>query len=137
MRSLVEEAGLSDVIEIDSAGTIGIHAGNPPDSRMTAAATARGIPMVGQSRKIRAEDLQAFDWVFVMDEQNLEDVRELAETIEVTANVALFCNFCTKHTDVVVPDPYYGGPEGFEKVLDLLEDGCAGFLASEHVRKTG
>ncbi|MEM9280927.1 MAG: low molecular weight protein-tyrosine-phosphatase [Verrucomicrobiota bacterium] len=129
MRHLVIDEGLDEAFEIASAGTAGWHIGNPPDSRMTAAATARGIPMTGRARQAEAKDFSEFDWIFAMDQSNYEDLLALREQCEYpTARLVLFCEFCESHEESEVPDPYYGGPEGFEKVLDLLEDGCAAFL---------
>lgn len=129
MRSQVEAEGLAGEIDVDSAGTIDFHAGNPPDPRMIQAAEARGIPMKGAARQVRREDLSRFDWILAMDRSNLRELVELEKRSgETPARIALFCEFCEEHDEEEVPDPYYGGPEGFEKVLDLLEDGCASFL---------
>ena len=130
MRHLLEEQGASHAFELDSAGTIRLHAGNPPDSRMTLAAKQRGIPMTGRARQIVGEDLERFDWILVMDRENLADVQTLARHHgRGNAQVTLFCDFCEAEPDAEeVPDPYYGGPEGFERVLDLLEDGCGGLI---------
>lgn len=129
MRSVSEKEGLGDRVVIDSAGTIGLHTGDPPDHRMTRAARRRGIRMAGQARQITVADLDSFDWVLVMDEENLADVQALAgRNGGGSARIAMFCEFCTAHEENEVPDPYYGGPEGFEKVLDLLEDGCSGII---------
>jgi len=125
MRHLAESEGLSDRLEIDSAGTIGLHTGHPPDERMTEAARQRGIPMKRQARQITVEDLDAFDHILVMDRDNLDDVEMLAvDANGHKATISMFCDYCTGYTDIEVPDPYYGGPDGFEKVLDLIEDGC-------------
>lgn len=129
MRHLIEQEGLSDHFKLDSAGTAGWHTGNPPDSRMTAAARNRGITMLGRARQVKPTDFERFDWIFAMDSSNyrdLEDVRDRCPNP--TAKLVLFCDFCEEHEETEVPDPYYGGPEGFEKVLDLLEDGCSSFL---------
>ena len=130
MRHYLDQQGLSHAFELDSAGTIRLHAGNAPDARMTAAAKSRGIPMSGRARQIVGADLENFDWVLVMDRENLADVHALARHHgRGQAQVALFCDFCDAEPDTEeVPDPYYGGPEGFERVLDLLEDGCRGLL---------
>lgn len=122
---MVEAEGLSDQIEVDSAGTIGYHTGNPPDPRMTRAAEARGIRMIGSARQVEPEDLEKFDWVFAMDHDNYADLKDLEKICSAPrANIVMFCEFCKAHDEEEVPDPYYGGAEGFEKVLDLLEDGC-------------
>ena len=129
MRAQVESEGISDQFEIDSAGTIGHHIGNPPDARMTKAAEARGIKMCGAARQVQAKDLERFDWVFAMDRDNYRDLKELeGESANPTSKIVMFCDFCEEHDEEEVPDPYYGGAEGFEKVLDLLEDGCGVFV---------
>ncbi|MCB1065117.1 MAG: low molecular weight phosphotyrosine protein phosphatase, partial [Verrucomicrobiae bacterium] len=129
MRHLLDQQGLSHAFALDSAGTIRLHAGNPPDARMTEAARARGIPMTGAARQVEGRDLENFDWVLVMDRDNLSDVQIMASHHgKGNARVAMFCDFCDENDDDEVPDPYYGGPEGFEKVLDLLEDGCRGMI---------
>lgn len=129
MRYLVEEESLTGDFEIDSAGTEGWHTGNPPDARMTAAARKRGIPMRGSARQVVPGDFSHFDWIFAMDRSNHENLAEVRECCsDPTARLVLFCDFCEEHSEAEVPDPYYGGAEGFEKVLDLLEDGCGAFL---------
>lgn len=129
MHHLIEEAGLADHFEMDSAGTAGWHVGKKPDSRMTTAARNRGIPMQGRARQVSPEDFASFDWIFAMDRSNYADLVEVREQCpDPTARLVLFCEFCERHDETEVPDPYYGGPEGFEKVLDLLEDGCGAFL---------
>lgn len=129
MRHLVAEAGLTSEFEIDSAGTAAWHTGNPPDERMTRAAESRGIAMRGRARQVTPEDFENFDWIFAMDDSNFEDLLETREACpNPTARLIRFCELCEDHEETEVPDPYYGGPEGFEKVLDLLEDGCSAFL---------
>lgn len=129
MRHVVESEGLSEHFEIDSAGTAGYHVGNPPDARMTAAAQKRGFTMRGRARQVKPADFENFDFIFAMDRANYEDLLDVRDRCEApTAELRLFCTYCTEHDDEEVPDPYYGGPEGFEYVLDLLEDGCAEFL---------
>jgi protein-tyrosine phosphatase len=126
---MVTDAGLSDRIEIDSAGTLGMHTGNRADSRMRAAASERGYDLTSRARKVVAADLDHFDLVLTMDEDNRRNVLALAQTDVQRARVRPFCSFCQTHQETEVPDPYYGGPQGFERVLDLLEDGCLGVLA--------
>lgn len=129
MRHLIQQEGLIDSFELDSAGTAGWHTGKSPDSRMTAAARNRNIPMTGHARRVSPSDFSRFDWIFAMDRSNYEDLLEVREQCPApTARLVLFCEFCEEHAETEVPDPYYGGPEGFEKVLDLLEDGCGSFL---------
>jgi protein-tyrosine phosphatase len=129
MNHLLGREGLASQFEVDSAGTAGYHIGNPPDLRMTKAARGRGIGMTGRARQVKPADFEEFDWVFAMDRSNLEDLQCVRQKAgNPTARLVLFCEFCERHDEREVPDPYYGGPEGFEKVLDLLEDGCSVFL---------
>ena len=129
MRRLVDLDRLSDKIECDSAGTIDFHTGKSPDARMCRAGAARGIEIKGAARQVRRSDLDEFDLVLAMDRENLRDIQRLDRKSKGTATVKLFCNYCTEHSHTDVPDPYYGGDEGFETVLNLLEDGCKGLLA--------
>lgn len=133
MHSQVAAAGLAEQVRIDSAGTAGWHRGKRPDARMLAAAAGRGYELTSFARQFEAEDLAGFDLVVVMDESNRRDLGALDPEGRHAAKVRLFCEFCTRHDLREVPDPYYGGPEGFEQVLDLLEDGCAGLL--RHVQE--
>ena len=125
-RHLVAEAGRDAEFEIDSAGTIGYHAGATADSRMQAAARQRGFSLDSISRRIRAEDFKRFDWIVVMDEDNYRDVSVMDNGGG--AQLIRMCSYCTQYGDDEVPDPYYGGAAGFEYVLDMLEDACAEFL---------
>ncbi len=129
MRHLLEKQGLSQYFSLDSAGTIRLHTGNPPDARMIEAARKRGIAMTGTARQVQGTDLENFDWVLVMDRDNLNDVQIMASHHgKGDARVAMFCDFCDENDGDEVPDPYYGGAEGFDRVLDLLEDGCRGMI---------
>jgi len=127
MRALLERSGRSG-IKCDSAGTLDAHAGSPPDPRMSEAGQRRGLPMTGQARCVRGEDFETFDLILAMDRANWEDLSQIAPRAESMNKVQLFCEYCTKHAEKEVPDPYYGGAQGFEHVLDLLEDGCQGIL---------
>jgi protein-tyrosine phosphatase len=131
MRQVAESAGVADRFHLDSAGTISMHTGNPPDARMGKALNRRGFPTTGEARQVRTEDLEAFDLILAMDNDNLDYLRDLQSRrpdAERLARIQLFCDFCRRHEEDEVPDPYYGGAEGFERVIDLLEDGCAGIL---------
>ncbi len=128
-RALVEDAGLDDQIRIDSAGTLGYHAGEPADSRMRQSAQNRGYALTSRARQIMAADLDEFDLILTMDEDNYHNVLALADNDAQRDRVKSFCDFCVDHDNRSVPDPYYGGADGFETVLDLLEDGCRGVLA--------
>lgn len=133
MQSMIEEAGLSAAIRIDSAGTEGWHHGKLPDARMREAAKARGYTLHSRARQVRRGDLETFDLILAMDADNLRNLRALDPAGRHHGKIRAFCEFCTIHTEQEVPDPYYGGPEGFEKVLDLLEDGCTNVL--RHISK--
>jgi protein-tyrosine phosphatase len=134
MHALVESKGYADRVSIRSAGTAGWHAGKLPDQRMRTAAQNRGYDLSSRARQVTTNDLQDYDLVLVMDRQNLRDLRSLDLTSQFSSKIRLFCEFCTDHQESEVPDPYYGGEQGFELVLDLLEDGCRGVLA--HISST-
>lgn len=127
-RKLVVESGSTARFDIDSAGTIGFHQGAPPDQRMAATLERRGYAVEGRARKITPQDLLDFDLILTMDEDNLTSVRELDADGELLTKVRPFVEFCSVHTDLRVPDPYYGGQRGFDHVIELLEDGCQGVL---------
>ncbi|KAF8009464.1 hypothetical protein BT93_J0454 [Corymbia citriodora subsp. variegata] len=137
-RDLVKKRGLASTFNIDSAGTIDYHEGNLSDPRMRTAAKRRGVEITSISRPIRPCDFSDFDLILAMDKQNREDILEafnrwkFRETLPEDAHkkVKLMCSYCKKHDESEVPDPYYGGPQGFEKVLDLLEDACESLLDS-------
>ncbi|MEM6910331.1 MAG: low molecular weight protein-tyrosine-phosphatase [Verrucomicrobiota bacterium] len=128
MRSLIEEEGLGQQLACDSAGTIGYHQGNPPDERMSAAGQERGYPFTGSARQVEPQDLQDFHLVLAMDHANLKDLQRMR--VPKGVEPRLFCEFCREHEESAVPDPYYGGDAGFRHVLDLIEDGCRGILAT-------
>jgi len=127
-QHLVNQAGLSDRFEIESAGTIGFHSGSPPDHRMQETMRARKIPVIGRARQLKASDLEYYDLILAMDRDNFEDARNLDPEGRHHAKVRLFCDYCTEHEEYEVPDPYYGGPHGFEYALNLIEDGCTNLL---------
>jgi protein-tyrosine phosphatase len=132
MRKLVREAGLDDRITLDSAGTGGWHVGSAPDERATAAARARGIDLEGAARKVAPEDFERFDLILAMDRSNLRDLQELAPDPAARERVRLLREFdpaSAGASDLDVPDPYYGGPGGFDEVLDLVGAACVGLLA--------
>ena len=129
MRRLVEEAGMGDRFEIDSAGILSYHRGELPDPRMRAHAARRGYRLTHRSRPVTTDDFLHFDLIIGMDARNMDDLRERAPSPEEWAKLRRMTDFALAHTDADhVPDPYYGGAEGFEYVLDLLEDACAGLL---------
>jgi protein-tyrosine phosphatase len=124
----LELRGLSEAFEVDSAGTGSWHAGKPADRRMRAAAANRGIHLPSRARQIVAGDLDRFDRILTMDKDNLAAVRALARAAGSRALIEPISHHCRVHRVREIPDPYYGGPDGFEHVLDLLEDACAGLL---------
>lgn len=130
LRHLVKDAGLENVVEIDSAGTHDYHPGKAPDHRMTRILTTRGITNHGYGRQFVADDLSNFDLILVMDSENLENIRTLDSENRYIPKVKRMTDFCVEiaHQIPDVPDPYYGGAEGFEFVADLLTDGCRGVL---------
>ena len=128
MNHLISEAGLTDKIICDSAGTSGYHIGAPPDRRMYAAAIRRSLELQGRSRKLKPVDLQQFDMILAMDRENYQDILYLDREGKYENKVYLMCDFATEKTDKEVPDPYYGGQDGFDYVIDLLFDACSGLL---------
>jgi protein-tyrosine phosphatase len=128
MNYLVAREGLSDKISCDSAGTCSYHIGSPPDSRMRAAARKRGLELKGKARQIEHGDLEYFDLILAMDKSNHYEIIALDRLKQYQHKVKLICEFATQHSDLEVPDPYYGGEEGFNYVIDLLLDACAGLL---------
>lgn len=129
MRRLVAERGLEGVIEIDSAGTYGGHAGDLPDRRMRVHAQRRGYNLTHRSRRVTGADLDLFDLIVGMDSSNVNDLRSMAATLTEVEKIVPMGRFIRRfpHYDHV-PDPYYEGSEGFELVLDLLEDACEALL---------
>lgn len=125
-RKLVADAGRSDEFEIDSAGTIGYHAGERADSRMRAAASGRGYSLDSRARRVEYSDFDEFDLVVAMDNANFRELAQMENGQG--AQLVRMCDYCTRHDHREVPDPYYGGPSGFETVLDILEDACANLL---------
>lgn len=129
MEQMVQQQGLDDAIGIDSAGTYGGHAGELPDPRMRTAAANRGYNLTHRSRKVREDDFYDFDMIIVMDDSNYENVARLAPERKYLDKVYRFVEFSKNFPEwSYVPDPYYEGREGFELVLDMLEDGCSELL---------
>lgn len=129
MRHIAGGEGLGDELDIDSAGTYGGHAGELPDRRMRLAAEKRGYTLTHRARMLREADFERFDLIVVMDDMNYEAAHRLAPSRAAAAKIFRMADFCRRHTDrTYVPDPYYEGHEGFELVLDMLEDGCEGVL---------
>ena len=125
---MVKDAGCEDDFDIDSAGTIGFHKGKPPDARMAAHLAKNGYKVEGRSRQLTPNDLCGFDLILTMDEDNLADALSLDPSGKFHHKVRPFTDFLTDHDEPRIPDPYYGGDEGFAHVIELLEDGCANLL---------
>jgi protein-tyrosine phosphatase len=133
---LLAQEGLEDAFVVDSAGTGGWHVGRPADPRMRAAAARRGIALPSRARQLEAADLQRFDHILTMDDDNLAAVQALArrQGPKAVAVVTPMVHYCRRLASREVPDPYYGGDDGFEQVLDLLDDACAGLLEALRIR---
>jgi protein-tyrosine phosphatase len=131
MRTLVEQAGLHDSVELDSAGTGAWHVGSPPDRRAAEAASARGIALDGTARQVRAQDFLDFDLLVAMDRENLRELRQQAPGEAARAKVRLLREFDPAGAGsdgLDVPDPYYGAAGGFDEVFELVHAACEGLL---------
>lgn len=122
----LKERGLSDEYHVDSAGTGAWHVGELADSRMRKHASLRGYDLVSRARQVKEEDFDDFDIIIAMDGSNYRNLQNLCP--DGAAELRMMTDFCSEYDDQEVPDPYYGGEEGFEHVLDLLEDACGGLL---------
>lgn len=128
MLKLIKDAGLENKYQIDSAGILDYHEGELPDSRMRMHASKRGYNLVSHSRPVRTEDFYNFDLIIGMDDRNIADLHDRAPSPAEISKIHRMTDYCTSHDANHVPDPYYGGSNGFEFVIDLLEDACAGLL---------
>jgi protein-tyrosine phosphatase len=129
---IVHEAGLAEVIEIDSAGTHAYHVGEPPDTRAQRSALQRGIDIsLLRARRARTEDFEYFDLVLAMDEDNYQHLLQICPD-EHQEKLQLFLDYAPHLEYREVPDPYYGGAKGFDTVLDMVEQAAYGLL--EHIR---
>ncbi len=134
MRELVRAEGLEHAIRVASAGTAGYHVGEPPDRRAQAAARRRGIALESRGRQFSDDDWQRFDYSLAMDESNLEDLVARAPSKELARKVRLFRSFDPSAPEgASVPDPYYGGPRGFDEVLDMCDSAARGLI--EQIRR--
>ncbi|MBI5040066.1 MAG: low molecular weight phosphotyrosine protein phosphatase [Gammaproteobacteria bacterium] len=133
-ETLVQREGLAQRIEIDSAGTHAYHIGEPPDKRAQEAAKRRGVDLsVQRARKVQPADFLEFDYVLAMDRSNYEDLRAICHP-DYEERLRLFLEFAPQAGEQDVPDPYYGGAQGFERVLDLIEAAAEGLLAEMRAR---
>ncbi len=130
--AMVKSAGLSDQIVVDSCGTSGWHIGNPPDERSVAMAAERGFDLsVLRASQIQIQDFETFDYVLAMDEQNLLDLKAIAPA-DYAGHLDLLLNFDSSTEIGEVPDPYYGGEEGFVLAVELIEAACEELL--KHIK---
>ncbi|HQR02982.1 MAG: low molecular weight phosphotyrosine protein phosphatase [Proteobacteria bacterium] len=128
LRTLAAREGLSSEVEVDSAGTHDYHVGEPPDRRTVKAATRRGYDLSKlRARQVVAADFEHFDWILAMDQGHLKHLQSMASSFS-RHKLALFLDCAEGTRGQDVPDPYYGGAEGFETVLDLVEQGAFGLL---------
>jgi protein-tyrosine phosphatase len=130
-RTLVAQRGLEDRFDIDSAGTGGWHAGEPPDTRAMEVAARNGVRLTSRARQVTRTDLERFDWVIAMDRDNLTALEGLATSARAQSVLHLLRAFdpAGGATDNEVPDPYYGGPSGFVNVYEMVDRSCAALLA--------
>lgn len=128
MLDLLRKKGLSNQFIIDSAGTNGYHNGELPDSRMRKHAAMRGFDLVHRSRQVKTEDFYDFDLVIGMDDRNISNLRDLSPSPEEDKKIYRMVDFLVNKEADYIPDPYYGGADGFELVMDLLEDACEGLI---------
>jgi protein-tyrosine phosphatase len=128
MKKYIDEAALTHKIHIDSAGTHNYHEGELPDARMRQHAFQRGYELTHHSRPVKTDDFDNFDLILAMDDSNLRDLMRKAPTVEAQKKIKRITDYCSIHTLDHVPDPYYGGAEGFNWLSILLEDACKGLL---------
>jgi protein-tyrosine phosphatase len=125
-EGVLRREGLEGEVYVDSAGTGAWHVGSPPDERALSTASLRGVDISSQrARRITPEDCQDFDYILTMDEDNYRTVAALCRG---SAVVRPFLDYATDSPEREVSDPYYGGPDGFEHVLDLVEEASEGLL---------
>ncbi len=129
MAHLVDEAGLTDAIHVESAGTAGWHVGEGPDPRTAGEARRRGVPMRHTAQQFTSRDFARFDLVLAMDDENLRNLIAIAPDGVAAGRVQMLLRYDSlSEPGAAVPDPYYGGPEGFAHVFDLVERACRGLL---------
>ncbi len=136
-RALVNEQGLSDRISADSCGTSTWHIGSPPDNRARGEAKRRGISIDGlRARALKPDDFDIFDYILAMDSSNLLNLEATCPDVH-RVKVRLLLEFAPGHPEREVPDPYYGGAEGFAQVFDMIDAAAAGLLADIQRRHLG
>ena len=123
-----EEAGVDGKYSVDSAGTAAWHVGEPPDPRMRKTAETHGVNYTGIGRQVRESDFEDFDWIIAMDQNNRRDLMDVVDSSEKQAKIKLLREFDPDPGDAGVPDPYYGGAEGFETTYRIVERSVRGLL---------
>lgn len=126
MESIIAQHSEWTTVEIDSAGILNYHEGELPDSRMRMHASRRGYQLTHRSRPVVTDDFDNFDLIIGMDDRNIDDLKKLAPSIEAENKIHRMTDYAIQTNMDYVPDPYYGGANGFELVIDLLEDCCKG-----------
>jgi protein-tyrosine phosphatase len=125
---LLQQKGLTDSFQVDSAGTSSFHNGERADERMREHALKRGIELPSRARQFVSKDFQRFDHIVVMDDSNFENCKKLVMHVEEIEKIIKMAAFCPESGENEVPDPYYGGAAGFEKVIDMVTEGCENLL---------
>jgi protein-tyrosine phosphatase len=134
LRHKVTALGLGQKVFIESAGIGDWHAGELPDPRMRQHAAKRGYTLESRARQVKRRDFDDFDLILAMDRANVSGLQAIARIGSGSMDkVRLFCEFAHQRTEAEVPDPYYDGPQGFETVMDIIEDGCDGLIT--HIRQ--
>jgi protein-tyrosine phosphatase len=134
MKHLISEKGLEDKLEVDSAGTLGYHNGDLPDPRMRRQGARRDYVFDSHARKFTVNDFDDFDIILAMDDSNYNNIMKLSPDLESQKKVHRMVEFSQEYGYDHIPDPYNMGTDGFELVLDLLEDACDGLM--KHIEKT-
>ena len=128
MRKKIQERGWSGWLSVDSAGTHAYHVGEPPDTRSQAHAAQRGYDLADlRARRVDNSDFDRFDYIVAMDDEHFDILRAKCPPHH-ASKLAMMMHHARRHHSEIVPDPYYGGPAGFEEVLDYLEDACDGMF---------
>jgi protein-tyrosine phosphatase len=139
LRQRLRDAGLADEVEVESAGTGGWHVGHPPDRRASAAAAARGVTLESRAQRLDRSHFDDFDLILAMDRDNVADAQAVAPSAEAAAKLRLFREYdplAVRSGELDVPDPYYGGEDGFEEVLDMIEQASDGLIAEIRAART-
>jgi protein-tyrosine phosphatase len=135
-QQMVRQAGLEEVVQVGSAGTHAFHAGEAPDKRAQATASKRGYDISGlRARRIKDKDFEDYDMILAMDWDNLALLQQMAPK-SAHHKLQLLMRFASDHESATIPDPYYGNQQGFEQVLDYIEDACNGLLEVAKRRAT-